>query len=118
MERTSPLINSLGRIIGEDMKAPNSRVLISIVIFLAVSGLHAQNGVQPSYLNRTLSPQQRAADLVRRMTVEEKASQLAMRSTDYQDAPGVSNAENCMVRDLWNRERFGESSKVLHCSSV
>ena len=39
-------------------------------------------------------------------------------SERIQDASGVSNAENCMVRELWNRERFGESGKVLHCSSV
>src|ERR1035441_6724030 len=62
------------------MKAPNSRVLISIVIFLAVSGLHAQNTLQPAYLKQALSPQQRAADLVRRMTVEEKVSQLVNQS--------------------------------------
>ena len=72
------------------MNAPNSRVLISIVIFLAVSGLHAQNTPQPAYLNQSLSLQQRAEDLVRRMTVEEKVTQLT----------GVSDAENCMVRDL------------------
>ena len=62
------------------MNAPNSRVLISIVIFLAVSGLHAQNTLQPAYLNQSLSPQQRAEDLVRRMTVEEKVTQLVNQS--------------------------------------
>jgi hypothetical protein len=52
------------------MKRLNSPVLISIVGFLAVvSGLYAQNGEQPAYLNRALPPEQRAADLVRRMTV-------------------------------------------------
>ena len=62
------------------MKEPDSRVLMSIVVFLAVSGLHAQNSAQPSYLNRTLSPQQRAEDLVHRMTVEEKVTQLVNQS--------------------------------------
>src|ERR1022692_4788406 len=80
MERTSPFINSLGHIIGEDMKAPHSRFLISMFIVLAVSGLYAQNTAQPAYLNQSLSPQQRAADLVRRMTVEEKVSQLVNQS--------------------------------------
>ena len=80
MERTFPSTNSLGHIIGEDMKTPTSRVLISIVIVLAVSGLHAQNAAQPAYLNPTLSPQQRAADLVHRMTVQEKVSQLVNQS--------------------------------------
>ena len=62
------------------MNVPNSRVLISIVIVLAVSGLYAQNAAQPAYLNQTLSPEQRAADLVHRMTVEEKVSQLVNQS--------------------------------------
>jgi beta-glucosidase len=63
------------------MKRLNSPVLISIVAFLAVvSGLYAQNAEQPAYLNHGLPPEQRAADLVRRMTVEEKASQLVNQS--------------------------------------
>jgi len=62
---------------GEEMKRLNSPVLISIVAFLAVgSGLYAQNTEQPAYLNHALPAEQRAADLVRRMTVEEKVSQL------------------------------------------
>ncbi len=47
---------------------------------LAVSGLFAQNTAQPAYLNQSLSPQQRAADLVHRMTVEEKVTQLVNQS--------------------------------------
>jgi beta-glucosidase len=66
--------------IGEDMKAPNSRVLISIFVILAVSGLYAQNTPQPAYLNQSLSPQQRAEDLVHHMTVEEKVTQLVNQS--------------------------------------
>ena len=63
------------------MKRLNSPVLISIVGVLAiVSRLYAQSGPQPAYLNRALSPEQRAADLVRRMTVEEKVSQLVNQS--------------------------------------
>jgi len=66
---------------GEEMKRLNPRVLISIAIILAgFSGLHSQNVAQPAYLNRTLPPEQRAADLVRRMTVEEKVSQLVNQS--------------------------------------
>jgi beta-glucosidase len=66
--------------IGEDMKAYGSRFLISIVVVLAVSALNAQNAAQPAYLNLTLSPQQRAEDLVHRMTVEEKVTQLVNQS--------------------------------------
>jgi beta-glucosidase len=62
------------------MMAPHSRILISIVVVLAASVLQAQNGVQPAYLNQSLSAQQRAEDLVHRMTVEEKATQLVNQS--------------------------------------
>ena len=57
------------------MKKP-SRVLISIFALLIGSTLYAQNTEQPSYLNPALSPEQRAADLVHRMTIEEKVTQL------------------------------------------
>jgi beta-glucosidase len=66
--------------IGEDMKAHSSRLLISIVVVLAISTMNAQDAAQPAYLNRGLSPEQRAADLVRRMTVEEKVTQLVNQS--------------------------------------
>src|SRR5207237_3458074 len=36
----------------------------------------AQEVAKPPYMNPSLSPEQRAADLVQRMTLEEKASQL------------------------------------------
>jgi beta-glucosidase len=62
------------------MKALDSRLLISIFIVLAVRGLYAQDTAQPAYLNQSLPPQQRAADLVHRMTVEEKVTQLVNQS--------------------------------------
>ena len=42
----------------------------------AVPGAMAQNASTPTYLNPKLSPEVRAKDLVGRMTLEEKASQL------------------------------------------
>ena len=66
--------------IGEDMKTTHLRFLIPIFVILALSGLYAQNAEQPAYMNRALSPQQRAADLVHRMTVEEKVTQLVNQS--------------------------------------
>src|SRR5271157_1315704 len=66
--------------IGENMKTHSSRFLISIVVVLAISAMNAQDAAQPDYLNRTLSPQRRAADLVHRMTVEEKVTQLVNQS--------------------------------------
>jgi len=82
MCRIFPSTNFLTTFVGEDMKAPNSQVLISIFIFLAVSGAYAQDAAQSAYLNRTLSPQQRAVDLVHRMTVEEKVTQLVNQSRE------------------------------------
>ena len=43
------------------------------VLLLAASSGHAQ---EPAYLNPSLSPQERAHDLVSRMTLDEKAAQL------------------------------------------
>ena len=58
------------------MKTLNARVLISFFALLTVSGLHAQDAAQPAYLNTALPPEQRAADLVHHMTIEEKVTQL------------------------------------------
>jgi beta-glucosidase len=43
---------------------------------MLAGGAHAQGGAAPAYLNTSLPPQVRAADLVHRMTLREKASQL------------------------------------------
>jgi beta-glucosidase len=52
----------------------------SALLALASMGMacvaSAQSAPQPDYLNPSLAPEQRAADLVKRMTLEEKASQL------------------------------------------
>jgi beta-glucosidase len=53
--------------------------LLSVLVFvtgLMAGGASAQNAAKPGYLNTALSPEERAADLVRRMTLEEKVSQL------------------------------------------
>ncbi|MGO8759393.1 MAG: glycoside hydrolase family 3 C-terminal domain-containing protein [Terracidiphilus sp.] len=42
----------------------------------AAGAIWAQGGEKPAYLNPNLPPEQRAADLVKRMTLEQKASQL------------------------------------------
>jgi beta-glucosidase len=56
------------------------RLLVLIVVLLSEAGLYAQNYSQPAYWNTSLSPEKRAADLVQRMTVEEKVSQLVNQS--------------------------------------
>jgi beta-glucosidase len=47
-----------------------------VVSSLMAVGATAHNAGMPAYLNTTLSPEVRAADLVHRMTLDEKASQL------------------------------------------
>ena len=44
----------------------------------------AQDAANPPYLNPQLSPQQRATDLVHRMTLAEKASQMQNNSAEIQ----------------------------------
>jgi beta-glucosidase len=62
------------------MKISKLRIFITAVLVCAAVGLasaqQAENGQQPAYLNTNLSPEVRAADLVHRMTLEEKASQM------------------------------------------
>jgi len=56
------------------------RILVPTIAFLCVGGLWSQSAEQPPYLNPALPAPQRAADLVHRMTVEEKVSQLVNQS--------------------------------------
>src|SRR6202140_4774169 len=59
------------------MKTLSSRLLTSALLSCSFFNLaKAQDTERPAYLDTSLSPEQRAADLVRRMTLEEKATQL------------------------------------------
>jgi beta-glucosidase len=58
------------------MQTSTFRILIAFVAILSVGSLVAQTPEQPAYLNTKLSFEERAADLVHRMTVEEKVTQL------------------------------------------
>ncbi len=52
-------------------------ILPSVLLFgFAQSSINAQESAKPSYLNTNLSAEERATDLVHRMTLQEKASQL------------------------------------------
>jgi beta-glucosidase len=62
------------------MNRARARILIAIATLLTANVLYAQNGDKPAYLNPALPPEQRAEDLVRRMTVEEKVTQLVNQS--------------------------------------
>jgi beta-glucosidase len=61
------------------MRKMKIRILIAITALMCASGLWSQNSA-PAYLNSTLPAEQRAADLVHRMTVEEKVTQLVNQS--------------------------------------
>jgi len=60
------------------MNFSGNRILVVLITCLAltVCVARAQDVANPPYLNTSLSAEQRAADLVQRMTLEEKASQL------------------------------------------
>ena len=64
------------------MRIPAFRTVARTIAVLGLASVAmacvaaAQSGSQPDYLNPNLPPEQRAADLVKRMTLEEKASQL------------------------------------------
>jgi len=62
------------------MRPFNFRVLVLFVPMFALNDLNAQNSEKPAYLNTSLPAEQRAADLVHHMTVEEKVSQLVNQS--------------------------------------
>jgi beta-glucosidase len=62
------------------MRSSNFKILAGTVVLLIASRAHAQNSEPPAYLNPALPAEQRAADLVHRMTVEEKVTQLTNQS--------------------------------------
>jgi len=62
------------------MRKLNCKTLSVIAVFWMASSTYAQNSDSPAYLNPSLPAEQRAADLVHRMTVEEKVTQLTNQS--------------------------------------
>ncbi|MGD0789502.1 MAG: glycoside hydrolase family 3 C-terminal domain-containing protein [Terracidiphilus sp.] len=58
------------------MRIANFRILVAVVALLSAGRLCSQGSDRPAYLNPALPAEQRAADLVHRMTAEEKVTQL------------------------------------------
>ncbi len=58
----------------------NFKILSAVAVFLTASSAYGQDSATPAYLNTSLPAEQRAADLVHRMTVEEKVTQLTNQS--------------------------------------
>jgi beta-glucosidase len=55
-------------------------IALGLALCAATLSAFAQDNSKPAWLDTSLSPQQRAADLVRQMTLDEKASQLVNQS--------------------------------------
>jgi beta-glucosidase len=68
----------LSNLSGDTMKLSGKIMLMAVAACLAfiICGARAQDTSNLPYMNPQLSPQERAADLVHRMTLDEKASQL------------------------------------------
>ena len=62
------------------MRKANFQILIATAALMCVHGLLSQSSDHPAYLNPALPAEQRAADLVHRMNVEEKVTQLVNQS--------------------------------------
>ena len=62
------------------MRIPNFKILSAVAVFLTAGCVYGQDSAAPAYLNTSLPAEQRAADLVHRMTVEEKVTQLTNQS--------------------------------------
>jgi beta-glucosidase len=63
------------------MKDSGRYLLAALVVSITLACVaSAQDGAKPAYQDPRLSPEERAADLVHRMTLEEKASQLVSRN--------------------------------------
>jgi hypothetical protein len=76
---------------------------------LFVSQLQAQSAPQPGYLNTALPAEQRARDLVRRMTLEEKATQLVNQARAIPRLnvpPTTGGARRCTA---WRERHHGVS---------
>ena len=74
---------------------------------LFASRLQAQGTPQPEYLDTALPAQQRARDLVQRMTVEEKVTQLVNQSRAI---PRL----NVPAYDWWSEALHGVASERHH----
>jgi beta-glucosidase len=62
------------------MRKADFQILIAIVALMCAGGLWSQSSDHPVYMKPALPAEQRAADLVHRMTVEEKVTQLVNQS--------------------------------------
>jgi beta-glucosidase len=77
MKRAQKSFGFAAYLLGGKMRKPNWRTLLLVLVALSSAArAYPQNADSPAYLNPVLPAEQRAADLVHRMTVEEKVTQL------------------------------------------
>lgn len=81
------------------MKRTGAEILMAIATFLSVTALYAQDRQKPAYLSLDLPAQQRAEVFIRRMTVEEKVTQLVNESRAI---PSVTSPAGCSRACLGN----------------
>jgi beta-glucosidase len=62
------------------MRIPKLEILSAVAVLFSAGCVYGQDSATPAYLNTLLPAEQRAADLVHRMTVEEKVTQLTNQS--------------------------------------
>jgi beta-glucosidase len=82
------------------MRTKGVQTLTSIIFLTLTAALPSQDAPKPAYLNPSLPTEQRAADLVKQMTVEEKV--LQMQST----APAISRL-GIPAYTWWNEALHG-----------
>jgi len=82
------------------VRTANFGVIFTLIAFLGAGRLCSQSSDHPAYMNPALPAGQRAADLVHRMTVEEKVSQLVNQS---RAVPRL----NVPAYDWWNEALHG-----------
>jgi hypothetical protein len=76
-----------------NMSKLDSKTFVAVAVLLFASCAYAQNSDLPGYLNPSLPSEQRATDLVHRMTVEEKVTQLTNQSRAIERLHKAARAE-------------------------
>src|SRR5436309_6529786 len=82
------------------MKRAFAQTIFAAIAFSSLGTMYAQNSDQPAYLNTALAAEQRAADLVHRMTIEEKVTQLVNQARAIPDL-------NVPAYDWWSESLHG-----------
>src|SRR5690242_21006420 len=82
-------------------------VVVAIPVAVSAAGPRHSTARTPIYLNRAYSPAERAADLVSRMTLSEKASQM-----DSSQAPAIPRL-GVPAYGWWNEALHGVSRLQL-----